>query len=857
MQGSTLGTPGYMSPEQAAGRLHELGPASDIFSLGATLYSLLVGTQPFEGKNASEILANAVENRFTEPIKKLPQVPRPLNAIVIKAMATAPTQRYHTAMELAADVEAYLTDDLVSAYQETLWERSHRWIRRHRTLATATFVLISTVGFAATIGAGWLNSEKNRTLAALKQVRFEQQEKSKALDAKSEALDALTEEQERTSLALAAETRARRQTREMLNTISDDLVGELMGQQVSLSESHQHFFDRVLEQFEQFTTSTEPTAEGHNLRADGYFRVANLQRRLGRLDQSEQAYVQAIKSWEKLVADFPDNSNYQQDLAAAQANLGLVFASRANYPEALKRYSQAAELFSSLLAANQALSEPTLVEDAKGSTALATVDESTDETQFVTTSSNVLDAVTISKMELELARLNGNLANTLVQLNRRNEAERYYQQSIQGFSQLPSGLDVAAAADQARVLGNYAAYLSREPNRLSEARELMESALAALTPTEESSQRKLAANLRLDRSTYRKNLGKLLVALGEKTEAIEMSRATVHDLAELVSDYPAIVNYRRELATNQIQLANLLRDTSPDQATAEFSTAMQSFERIAAENPGQIRTQLEIAHSFDSWGTWLYETDFEAARTFLEKARGIRRELLQADPLNPTLENEWFEGENNLANLHRIKKEYPQAIPIYLDLMEALETTENPEDDELFFVKQRIVRFGLADSLSRSDQYEKALPIWNQLIQNRDDPNWGAFELQRAICLIRTGSTEEGLAIATAVIEVPEPMPVWLFDMACCYAIAHEMAPPVNEAVQAEDDSIPESEKTREEFAVSAIKFLNLAGEAGLFESKEYRDHALGDNDLDSLKDRPDFIRFQQKYLVIKLGLFQ
>ncbi len=94
LPGSTLGTPAYMSPEQAAGDLEHLGPRSDVYSLGATLYCLLTGRPPFEGKKVLDLLEDVREGKFPPPRAVDPTVDRALEAACLKAMATRPEDRY-------------------------------------------------------------------------------------------------------------------------------------------------------------------------------------------------------------------------------------------------------------------------------------------------------------------------------------------------------------------------------------------------------------------------------------------------------------------------------------------------------------------------------------------------------------------------------------------------------------------------------------------------------------------------------------------------------------------------------------------------------------------------------------------
>ncbi|MGC4004875.1 MAG: serine/threonine-protein kinase [Pirellulales bacterium] len=126
MQGNTLGTPAFMSPEQAHGRIDLLGPASDIFSLGATLYVLLTGAVPYRGADTLEVLTKAQKADYPRPRSIDKSIPRDLEAICVKAMAPAIGDRYKTAKALADDLEHWLADEPVTARSGNVLERLGR-----------------------------------------------------------------------------------------------------------------------------------------------------------------------------------------------------------------------------------------------------------------------------------------------------------------------------------------------------------------------------------------------------------------------------------------------------------------------------------------------------------------------------------------------------------------------------------------------------------------------------------------------------------------------------------------------------------------------------------------------------------
>src|SRR5262249_36613892 len=103
-QGSAVGTPAFMSPEQAAGRLDQIGPAARIYSPGPTLYAVLAGRAPFAGDSGS-VLCRVQQGNSPPPRRVKPALPPALEAVCLKAMAQQPTDRYRNALQLAEDIE--------------------------------------------------------------------------------------------------------------------------------------------------------------------------------------------------------------------------------------------------------------------------------------------------------------------------------------------------------------------------------------------------------------------------------------------------------------------------------------------------------------------------------------------------------------------------------------------------------------------------------------------------------------------------------------------------------------------------------------------------------------------------------
>lgn len=156
MEGAIAGTPAYMSPEQAGGRISELDFRTDVYSLGAMLYEILSGEPPYKGTTALEVVRMVTEGppaALTSGVYGFRPIPRELKAICEKAMAHDAGQRYASAEQMRNDLTAYLEDIPVSCCPDTTVQRTVKWVKRNRYRVTASAVTV--VGIFAVLFAAW------------------------------------------------------------------------------------------------------------------------------------------------------------------------------------------------------------------------------------------------------------------------------------------------------------------------------------------------------------------------------------------------------------------------------------------------------------------------------------------------------------------------------------------------------------------------------------------------------------------------------------------------------------------------------------------------------------------------------
>jgi len=332
--GALMGTPSYMAPEQARGEAREIGPAADVYALGAILYECLTGRPPFLAATAFDTIRQVINEEPVPPRRFQSKTPRNLETICVKCLEKKPARRYASAHELAEDLRRFQAKEPIRARPAGRLERCWRWCHRNPAVAAlaATLCLVVTGAFAG-LTSLWLQADAERTAAEWERATAI----AERTRAETFAADAAREQEhakEKSRQANAEAVKATRIARVLTDMFqATDPLGlngaPLLAMNTGETLTAREILDRATERI------ARDLREEPDVRAKLLDTLGGVYCTLGLPERAAPLLEEAISVWRRLLpADHPD-------LAGTLHNLGWLYHQRGDYVKAEGYYREA------------------------------------------------------------------------------------------------------------------------------------------------------------------------------------------------------------------------------------------------------------------------------------------------------------------------------------------------------------------------------------------------------------------------------------------------------------------------------------------------------------------------------------
>ena len=664
LPGRVLGTPSYMSPEQAGGDIEHLGPQSDVYSLGATLFYLLTGRPSVEGE-LKAVLRAVKRGDFPPPRQVEATIDRALEAVCLKAMAHRPADRYATAKALADDIDRWMADEPVSAWREPMSRRARRWAKRNRTTVTAAAVAL----MAGVVG-----------LSAILVVQTQ---------AKSEIAAALGRET-RANIELAR-SKAAVQARYELSVEAIKTFHTGVSEDFLLKEEKfKELRDRLLKSASDFygklgaLLGKESDVASRRALAAANFELAGLTAKVGRNADALAAHRSVLEARRALASEPRAGTVAQADVGRSLTEVAGLLESAGKTDEALAAYHEAEAVLTGPAAESQQARAALADCRSRMGFFLTTIgkdDQALAAYRLARTDQEALAAAPGASPEArsDLGDTVNRIGRLLANTGRPKEAEAEYRAAL-AIRQKLADEDPAVSEfrNSLAATHNNLGILLLKTGRSKESEAEYRTALAIRQKLAEDNPAVSEFRKQLQASHF--NLGNLLRQTGRSPAAEALFRSAVSIQQELAEDNPTVPEFCRLLALNHHYLGTVLKETGRSrEAEPEYRRAQAILGELVAANPAVTSYRSDLGSTYTDLGVLLAESG-RSREAEAEFRAGVsnERELAEANPTVTEFHDRLATGHVNLGELlsemgrpSEAEPEYRAAQTIFRGLAEA------------------------------------------------------------------------------------------------------------------------------------------------------------------------------------------